>query len=269
MNKTIIITLLILSHVIADFYLQSTKIAFGKKKNKIMLLYHCLIVLSVSTIITVFYFDLRILLTVLLITAIHSIIDLIKILLEQKTKINKILLFISDQLIHIFLIIIFVTILPFSFTLNSTAQNLLISIKNIFTNMASIKAHHILLFTLYLYTLRGGSILVSLYLEGKPTVRQETEMKKGETAGLIERFLILTLMIMKMYYLIPFVISLKIVFILFKKDTTSNQPQALSDGQVMIYSFPDKCFISGTILSVIIPVALGIIYTLLVTYSFL
>lgn len=109
MSAEMIYKLLLMGHLVGDFYVQSDKMAARKKKDKRVLRKHCIyymlsLLLLCSIVITkeeVFPF----ILLVIGMGVIHEIIDSAKIRIENKTKHrHDIFLLLVDQCLHIAII---------------------------------------------------------------------------------------------------------------------------------------------------------------------
>lgn len=111
-----IVLSLILAHLVADFYLQTEKMVYDKKKFlKLHLLHHTLV--TILTLCILYYlqdfsnFIITVLFPTLSIVIFHALIDLAKMHLQEKVTFMKqrngwnLALFIADQVLHLFTIL--------------------------------------------------------------------------------------------------------------------------------------------------------------------
>ena len=103
------IFLLIIGHLIADFYLQSSKMAENKKTSFKTLLAHSVVYLFVFAIVDfVFLQAITAMWTTLIIAVSHFVLDFAQTKIESNCKSNKILFitFLIDQVLHLAVIIV-------------------------------------------------------------------------------------------------------------------------------------------------------------------
>lgn len=99
--------LIILGHIIGDFYLQTDKMAENKKKSMKYMIMHCLIYALLMAII-IFLLSSNIMQTLLitgLILVTHLLIDIIKKHLDKKYEKYEYMIFLVDQVVHIVLLL--------------------------------------------------------------------------------------------------------------------------------------------------------------------
>lgn len=104
--------LILLGHIIGDFYVQTDKIAEKKQNSKKYMLIHCLIYTIVMGIC--FYILCRKIVVVLIISSFvflsHLIIDLLKCKCDKKTAKYQYIVFLADQAIHMMVLLLSVYI---------------------------------------------------------------------------------------------------------------------------------------------------------------
>jgi len=103
------IFLLIIAHLIADFYLQSSKMAENKKTSFKTLLAHSVVYLAVFAIVDfVFLQAISAVWTTLIIATSHFVIDFARTKIESNCKCNKsfFVTFLIDQALHLTVIIV-------------------------------------------------------------------------------------------------------------------------------------------------------------------
>lgn len=99
---------LLIGHLIADFYLQSEKMAKGKQKESKILLMHCLIYAICIYLCAVSAADnvLSTILPSLICGILHYLIDFLKIKLVKYSSGYPLIMFFADQLLHILVLIL-------------------------------------------------------------------------------------------------------------------------------------------------------------------
>lgn len=100
--------LILLCHIIGDFYLQTNKIAEEKKNNNWFLLLHCfLYVIPLHFVMFLLRNNLvSIMLSMIIIGGTHYIIDRLKVGFENIERCPKHYLFLIDQILHIISLIL-------------------------------------------------------------------------------------------------------------------------------------------------------------------
>lgn len=97
-----ILTLLLITHFLSDYHLQSQKMADLKEVDKTYLIYHIIGIAIPLALLTILIPSIW--LASLIIVISHSFIDFMKPVISQKAKLRKEWLFIIDQVLHLFII---------------------------------------------------------------------------------------------------------------------------------------------------------------------
>ncbi len=193
-----LLTKLLLAHIIADFMLQPQSWVLEKevKKAKSLKLYlHIVIHIVVMSLIV---WDVSKIPVILIIAAIHLIIDVIKLYLQNDK--NKRFLFFIDQLLHIITIVIAYVIV------SSTALNL----DTLFTE------NNLLLLTCILFLTTPVSIIMRTIFS-KWNIEDITKDNQsledaGKYIGILERILVFIFIISNHWEAVGFLITAKSVF---------------------------------------------------------
>lgn len=243
-----IFKILMIGHLVGDFYLQSSKMVVEKKKSYRMLIKHCIIYALPILIFGLFIITKNELVSfikyIISITLFHGLIDYGKIYIEKKNKIkHKYILFLLDQFIHT--AILYVLLYTFKlvggryiniFESAYDVNNLNVYIKSII--MALICA-------------KPASIFIATIFDEIPNVKNEQEIrtqkiaKIGSLIGVLEREIILVLGLMGQYGAIGYVLAAKSLA-RFK--------------QLEEQDFAEK-YIVGTLLSALIAILCIVIYS--------
>lgn len=234
--------ILIIGHVMGDFYVQSDKMADEKKSNIAMLIRHCLIyVLSIlatgmSVVIKEEWIKFMILL--LVVGVLHIVIDYIKIRIENVID-NKshVLAFVADQLIHITILIGTSKLLGLSGGPYSIFFGEYYYIGNY---------NHIIMIILgILICIKPASVFVGKVINSlkETSSNEEGDVRAGALIGILERLIVFVLGIMGQFGAIGFVIAAK----------SLARYKQLEDK-----SFAEK-YIVGTLLSALIAILCSII----------
>lgn len=197
----ILILRLLIAHLIADFLLQpgswvKDKNARGIKSSK--LFFHVLVVTALSVLFTLDYFSWQIPVFIFLF---HYLIDLAKIYFMPH-KVNQLVWFLLDQLLHILAIAVVVVIIgEFSFDWSTAFTTL-------FSNQTSL-----IVLLAYLFVIWPTMIIVNL-----ATKRWQNQIKEGvgpslpnagKWIGILERVLVLTFVLTVQFQAIGFLIAAK------------------------------------------------------------
>lgn len=211
---TIIVLIFLIGHIIADFYLQSSRLAHDKVTKRSALVQHITIYSLVMLLFGGILFDLTFLLLAVSLAFIHAVIDYGKFLYtrnRQITKSGNIKLFMFDQFLHIVTIIGAITVFYQMSTLDSawlTSVQLFVDETYVF----SFKSILQWVFALLLI-IKPASIIVKISLNYfEPTEVQEDKpgiLQAGEFIGILERLIIIVLLAAQSYAAIGFVITAK------------------------------------------------------------
>ena len=228
--------IMLISHTVADFLLQSDKIA--KLKNELKIKgYIChamgLAFTSLPFILLVKYeYMLNVAIIVLVITASHIALDYLKeiyhkrLVKKKKEKNNELILFVMDQVLHIAIILFLTRGMHSEFN----SVNLFMATK-LFANggmgYSSIKAVFVILYVslsgiyfvpmvfdiIYKKVKNRNKVLNEILKENieKNAHAFIDEVNAGKWIGVLERILILTLLFMNEFAAIGFVIAAKSV----------------------------------------------------------
>lgn len=204
---------MLILHMLADFYIQTDSIVKKKKEKLSGLFIHSLIYAVVffipTTIISIVYRVPTFIYAALVVTISHFIIDCIKSFVENKLKDNKysMILYLADQFIHI-------GILYFSyviFGLEKYSKNVILYILNKSTNLNNILIYSLMVIIL----LKPISIFVkkclSVFNVSEEDVDKEnTNLENsGKAIGYFERILTMILILAQQYSLLGLVFTAK------------------------------------------------------------
>jgi hypothetical protein len=233
----IVISLLILAHVLADFVCQPDEVATNKGESPWHMCKHISWHLFFSLALTVLYWNVSLTIIIIVIALIHWAVDYLK---ENHTKqYNEFTMLLCDQLIHVIVMMLFATIFLKEINLNSAGAVVINWLTSTFPNCSKITTNdwivYILGAALYIFNVRGASIFVeklTKQFEPKarrleidlntreftslgmpPDKKQIKELLKfsAETIGKLERILIVTFVLFKAYDAIGAVLTAKSV----------------------------------------------------------
>ncbi len=179
---------LCLSHILGDFALQPSKWIDQRPANPLKykyLYYH----IGVHFLLLLFIFinQLNIYwLGILLVTFSHFIIDLTKIYFEQNTQVNKLTIFITDQILHFAVIAIMVNIY-FPYRLQT---NLIFSDKVLVILLALLVICFVAPIFLRLFFSRWNKSMLNNELTPEENLKTESLQGAGKYIGILERLLI-------------------------------------------------------------------------------
>ena len=198
--------LILLAHVVGDFYLQTDKIADKKTKSLAYMLIHCLLYTFVMGIMF-FLLKCKInqnILSMMLVFISHFGIDCLKQKFDGKNVRPKHIIFLVDQTIHILVLIIIMLI----------GNNLFnISIKHNFVLQGNCINKYIFAIIAFLICWKPAGIFVSLLFqcisEKTGEIKETKEAKIGFRIGVLEIEIILILGLMGQFGAIGFVLTAK------------------------------------------------------------
>lgn len=190
---------LLILHIFGDFIFQSDKTAVKKNESrKYFIIHSFLYALPFLTIIIVSDSLLISIIAFLFITLTHAIVDLIRIKISEKfEKINKVVSFIIDQLIHIIIIY---------------SMSLMICFNQVFIKYVEYKNLYIIMVYILVYlvcTTPAAIFIKNIFLQMEFQKDSDELVKSGYYIGILERVIILTLGLMGEIGAIGFVIAAK------------------------------------------------------------
>lgn len=210
-----IVKLMIIGHLLGDFYIQTDKIAKEKKDNVRILITHCLwYVLVLATCSSIFLTKdeiIKFLVSLFVIGIFHGIIDSVKILIEKKSNITSkgmLFLFILDQIVHFIILILVYRLLNIAGGQYIKVFNRIYDI-NLFSNFVNMIMG-------ILICGRPASILIRLVFSTINQERKQPQADKGNPKigsyiGILERVIIFFFGMMGQYSAIGFVLTAKSV----------------------------------------------------------
>ncbi|MHB9010506.1 MAG: DUF3307 domain-containing protein, partial [Carboxydocellales bacterium] len=226
--------LIILSHVMSDFLLQSDAVASSKGKLEVKgISIHALTVFVCTFCLTIAYGVNLALSFSAISTVAHMVIDIAKILISDKIlkgkKIIPLISFIIDQALHLYVLIILLS----RYTVSVDASVIRIFkflLPNIHLSIESqqqlfnffFSDRNIVLLTIYIYVIFGGAILTRMLLdlilpsqttcsEGGGMIIKPASHKAGKYIGIMERAIIFTLVLYNTLPAVGFVLAVKSV----------------------------------------------------------
>lgn len=235
-----LIIILILLHIIGDFYFQSQKLADLKNNKYKYVIFHSLIYSFSFLFIFIFYeFSISLFITVFILILSHYIIDSVKYFILKKFKLNN-SFFIIDQLLHIFCLLLVV--------LFYYKADYLIVIQRF--NLNQIQKYLQFIVSILLI-FKPANILIKNVLN-KNNINNEIEssnenspLKLGRMIGNFERLLILLLLCVNQYVVIGYIFTAKSI---------ARWKKLTEDKDFAEY------YLVGTLLSVIVSIVVYLIF---------
>lgn len=225
-----LILCLLLAHLVADFVLQSNRICKDKAEKKWKSPYHyehAAIVFGLSWLVT---WDIRYWWCALAIGVLHFLIDMWKSYRE-----DKVTWFVADQLLHVVVIV---------------GVALMWCSMNDWSMPFGISAKHVALVIAILICWKPANIFIKLMLKHYSVNMPEEKpggFNAGALIGNIERWLILTFVLMQHYEALGLLIAAKSIIRFSEKDTAKTE-----------------YVLAGTLMSIFIAVMAGLLILLFV-----
>lgn len=207
----IVYLLFLIGHVLADFYLQTTKLALEKDLYFRKLLKHGLIYLLTMIVMIIPVMSVKLLLWALMIGLVHFAIDFIKFILKNRFTLSSKLetsVFFIDQAVHIITVfIVVVCISHFSVPIEylNLFTNIVAYIQTDFENILSWVLIILMIIT------PSSVVIKKVLFHYKPISDDEDEghPNAGSLIGILERAIILLLLSVGQYSAIGFVLTAK------------------------------------------------------------
>lgn len=202
--------LLLLGHILADFYTQTAKTAERKKKQMKWVFIHGLLYFLTMVLVSIPVFSIQILKLDMAASILHLLIDTAKFLFWERKKNEKAALFVIDQILHFFCIFI----LSYFWTKRNIPITEIAIVSDFFTTtgISERLACNWILGLLIVH--KPANILIqNLISPYKPKAERE-EMKEkdnnvGRIIGTVERIVMLILIYMNQYSAIGLVLTAK------------------------------------------------------------
>lgn len=207
---TNLLLILIIGHIIGDYYLQSESLALKKKNSFKYLILHTVIIFLVNSLIYIIYsFQNDILVLLLMISSIHFVIDLLKMIFEKyilKEKALPKILFLLDQFLHIIVIIILASIFEnkIDFSIFLGAEFINKKSLSIILSFLIIGKPTNIIFSIMFKDLKPLNEIQEENLENSPTT-----MNVGRIIGILERVIILVLFLINALSSVGLIIAAK------------------------------------------------------------
>ncbi|MDD3174412.1 MAG: DUF3307 domain-containing protein [Herbinix sp.] len=208
---------LLLSHIIGDFYLQTEKVAKNKEKRLGWLCLHGLLYWVSFILVSLPIISLQLFFCGLVMGALHMIIDSIKYVAVNKKKKKKELsinvkrtVYMIDQAVHLICIIIvsyFLATLKYDIRLINVCRDFFV-----ITGISAIKATCI--FVAFLLIHKPANITISHLIAGYKPMKELSEIqpqdyKAGRFIGSVERIIMLILLALGQFSAIGLVLTAK------------------------------------------------------------
>jgi hypothetical protein len=211
--------LMIIAHLIGDFYLQSKHLACNKKESLRSLLIHNGLYALPFLIVMTPYFGGQwwwCVVSLASIAVTHGAIDLIKIKVCCKYADYEKSIFFADQFLHIAIIYVIASIYAIHnlVVLNGVGNFLLSTNNALATGYSAVSI--IKIFCAFLLIFKPANIIIkilkpfSVGQDGQPqTTKNQESNKAGSMIGNLERILILVLLLFNQYTAIAFILTAK------------------------------------------------------------
>lgn len=196
-------------HILADYYFQTSTMAKEKESTFRYLLLHCLIYLVTMVVVILPLFNWQLLFGALFIGLIHFFIDSCKSLLYKYFAFNDlqdVLLYFTDQLLHILTILFVVTFI----VLTQVDISYFLFLKDLLAYFNVDLKETLSWLVVLLLILQPSSITIRKVLDHfDPKLSDEGVANAGALIGIFERLLILLMLYANQYAAIGFVLTAK------------------------------------------------------------
>ena len=200
--------LLLISHFIGDFYLQSNKAVIKKQQNMSELLWHGLLyLLAVAVSLFISTGFMRAVIALIIISVSHLIIDWLRIKFDKKAGTrDQIISFFIDQALHIAIILL----ISYSLRLDLYGRGILDFIINSF-GIVNIE-HFITYILIYLVMIQPAAVTVKkvlTYIQDPGSIEEGQTYNAGYLIGILERIITVALILNNQIATIGFVLAAK------------------------------------------------------------
>ncbi len=235
----ILLALLIVGHVFADFLVQTARVSERKRLQAGWMIWHGLLTFVTHLVLVLPFLNARLAIGIVVLSVVHTLQDQLRAILDPRWK-RPLLSFIADQTLHLAAMVLLWRVIvaggiPVSGIVPLDAPALAEA-----TRWLVIAAG-------FVFNGKGGTIVVRMVLENYPeVVPHDGEAKRyamGRTIGLLERFLIFPLVLLGQWTALGFIVAAKSI---------ARFPELHSK------EFADY-YLIGTLTSMLVAVATGVL----------
>jgi len=200
------LTRLIFASLLSDFALQPDALVAWKKRSFTGLVVHTGIVLIASFLVGYGFWSRPFVILVLTLSAVHLAIDYAKVRFDLRWNANfwPIASFLTDQVLHLASVVILTT--KYGFASSETVKGLV--------DALSADSRYLAVGSAYLASVLSGSVVVRLVIQSFSTMQGADRpglLRAGAYIGMVERFLITSLVALGQYGAVGFVLAAKSV----------------------------------------------------------
>ncbi len=208
--------ILLLGHIIGDFYFQNSQMATNKFKKPSSFVLHIVLYTLAITSVCIPIWNTNLLIPIILTSASHALIDIFKVVFSKIKKFShltnqKALGFLLDQTLHIFCMILV--------SIYMTKENIFITTNGLMNWLSYMSIDYLFVvkfLILLLGNIRPCNILIKTTVQQyKPkevtstVAEQPITVGAGATIGALERFLITVFFVNNQYSLIGLILTAK------------------------------------------------------------
>ena len=214
MYDNVLFWLLLVAHLLGDFYMQSQEMADEKRKKFTSLLFHSGVYTIPIIILFIPIFSLQLIIAILIIAITHFFIDLVKTKIKEEF-ISNTRKFIIDQCLHIAII----SIIAYIYAINNWIAinfigDFLISTYNSLQITFSPKEFSKLFFVILMIGKPANILIQELnkkYHTEKDDKNESKYKNAGKIIGTVERILIVIMILLKQYSSIGLIFTAKTI----------------------------------------------------------
>lgn len=204
----IYLLLLMLGHILGDFYTQTPRISQNKERSFRWVMIHNVLYFFTFIIVSVPIMSREILMLDIVVSLFHALIDIIKYWYIKNVKVSQLIFFV-DQGIHVLCLCVIACL----WTMNNVSITMLRVVANIFevTNFSKLLLCKWILGLLLIHK-PANIIIQKMLVPHKPEAKQMVEKNDsniGRMIGTIERVIMFMLIYMKQYSVIGLVLTAK------------------------------------------------------------
>ncbi len=202
--------LLLLGHVLADFYTQTAKVAEKKKVKVKWVFFHGLLYFLTLAVVSIPVISINILILDIVASILHFIIDIVKFLIVKRKKKENSKVFVTDQILHIMCLLV----LSYVWTKNNVLIKEIPIVADFFriTDISEILVYKWTLGILIVH--KPANILIQNLIGPYKPKLEKGEIKPkdnnvGRVIGTVERVTMFVLIYMNQYSAIGLVLTAK------------------------------------------------------------
>lgn len=204
----LLLALLLIGHVFADFLVQTDGVAWQKRHKTSRLLLHGVLVAITHLVLLIPFWNRQVVAGILLLSLVHMLVDRVRSIIDPRW-VQPLASFLADQALHVATVLVLWRVL---LAYDAVQLNRLLPIS---IQQLALATGYLVIAAGFVFNAKGGTVIVRSILERYPQVvpggieAESSRYAMGRTIGVLERFLIFPLVLFGQWAALAFAIAAK------------------------------------------------------------